>query len=146
MLLLTFFYLNTLFASLKKDFPCAFDLCHCDHFCHSHTIVFPNPLLFLFFKLEYNCLTLFYSFLMFTRIPSLLSLPFPTTSHPSRSPQSNRLNSGCYKAASISYLFYTWECIYVNVTFSTRLTLSFPCVHKSTSLFSKSVFLFLPCK
>ena len=60
----------------------------------------------------------------------LLSLPpTPLLSHPSRSSQSTKSSSLCCTAAS-HQLFYTWECIYVNVTLAIHSTLCFPlCVH-----------------
>ena len=67
----------------------------------------------------------------YTLISSCLS-PAPIPSHPSRSSQSARLGSCVKKQLLTSYPFYTWECTYVDATFSICLTFSHPYwVHKS---------------
>ena len=42
----------------------------------------------------------------------------PTPSHPSRSSQSTRLSTLCYAALPMSFLFYTWLCVYFDATLS----------------------------
>ena len=63
--------------------------------------------------------------------PSWVSLPFP---HPT--PLGHHREPGCppcvIQQLLTSHPFYTWWCIYVDVTFSVHPTLSLPhCVHKS---------------
>ena len=68
-----------------------------------------------------------------TYIPFFLNLPPtpPSPSHLSKSSQNTELTPCVMQQLPASYLFYTWQCTYVNVTLSSRPTLSFPhCVHK----------------
>ena len=58
--------------------------------------------------------------------PLLLEPPSYPLIHPSRSSQSIKLSFLCYAAASTSYLFYTWLCVYVKAALSLHPTLSFP--------------------
>ena len=59
-----------------------------------------------------------------------LSLKPPSPS--SRTSQSFKLGSLCYTGASHSYLFYTWQCIYVNSALPSGPTRPFPpCIHKA---------------
>ena len=75
--------------------------------------------------------------------PSWASLPSPL-SHPSKLSQTPSWAPCVLQQLPTSYPFYTRYCIYVNATVAIQPTLSFPAL--STSPFSMSVSLFLPCK
>ena len=81
---------------------------------------------------------------VFAYILSFLTLSPSPSSHSPRSSQSTDLSSLQYTAGSHYYLFYTWQCVYVNVTLSICPTLPFPPV--SICSFSTSGSLFLPGK
>ena len=79
----------------------------------------------------------------YTHVPSLPSLP-PTRSALSRSSWSSRLSSLRSTAAPTSWLFYAWWCACISATLSICPLSPSPAV--STSAFSSSASLFLPCK
>ena len=67
----------------------------------------------------------------YTYIPSLLNLPphTPIPTHPHRAPSWAPCAT---QQLPTSYLLYTWQCIYVNLTLPPPLTSYFPfCVHMS---------------
>ena len=72
-------------------------------------------------------------------IPCLLSLPLLSQSHPSKSSQSARLGSLCYRATSHCVCF-THDSICMSATFSIHPTPTFPCcVHRSVHSLLRSL-------
>ena len=64
---------------------------------------------------SFCCTTKWVSY-MYIYIPSLFSPPPPAVlSHPSGSSQSTKLSSQCKQQFPISYLLYTWWCIFVMI-------------------------------
>ena len=92
--------------------------------------------------LLYNKVNQLYIYI-YPHILSLLCIPPPRPSHPSRWSQSTELISLCYVAAS-HQLFYFSQSIYVNATLPLRPNLPFP-LPVSSKPFSMSASLFLSC-
>ena len=77
-------------------------------------------------------------------LSSPLSLPLPLSSHPSRSSQSTRLDSGCHTATPhwlsvLHMIAYVCRCYFLSSFHSS------PSCSLSTSVLSTSVSPFLPC-
>ena len=102
------------------------------------------------FLLEYNCFTILlvsaivlWISHMYTCMPLLSLPPSPHSSHLGLREHSADLPALWY-AAAFHHLSDTWECIYVSVLLSQFVPPPSPAV--STSAFSTSTPLFLPCK
>ena len=76
---------------------------------------------------------------------SLLDLPPPPASHPSRSSQSTKLSFLCWERLPTSFLFYPWPRIDVSAALPVHPTLPFP-RPVSTCPFCTSASLFLHSK
>ena len=82
---------------------------------------------------------------IYPHIPSLLHLPPTLPIPPSRCSQSTELISRAMQLLPTSYLFYTWQCIYVHTTLSLCPILPFPLPLSSSPFSSRSASLFPSC-
>ena len=106
---------------------------------------------FFILLLEGNCFTMLlvsavwqHESAVCTQTPLPLEPPSqPTPSDPSRPSQSTERKSWAIQKLPISSLFHTWWCIYANAALPVLPTLP---PTESTSPFSMSTYLFLPCK